>query len=109
MEFKIKPEKLEKWKKAVGNNCCDAYSWGVVWATCDAFEALDDGKTCKEVEDAAFKGKGITGFMAGAAASWIAEFHERGEEFREYWNAQFSDEKREGTINPAIITLKDKQ
>lgn len=103
--FKIKPGLLEDWKKFVANNSTDSYSFGVVRAAIASFEALDEGKTPKEAEES-WKGIGLTGFMAGAAANTISKFHERGEEFRVYWNNQFGVSVDNGTVNPAMLTFK---
>ena len=105
--YKIKPDQLDKWKTAVGNNALDPYSFGVVLATCAAFEVLDNpDKTPKDAE-AAWNGLGLSGFMAGCSAQWIAKYHERGDEFRQYFNAQWGvteDKAKGGTVNPALWT-----
>lgn len=108
-EFKIKNARRKQWKEAVGNNALDAYSFGVIRAVVASFEILDSGGTPAEAE-AAWKGLGLTGFMAGAAAKMIGFYHERGDEFRTYWNQQFGVSEAEakgGTVNPAVVTMKD--
>ena len=108
-DFKLKEGLAEEWKKAAGANCLDPYSFGVVQATVNAFELLVEGKTPEEVENGAFGGHGYSGFMVGSAAGWIAKFHQRGEEFNQYWNNKFgvSEEKAKGgTVNPALITIE---
>jgi hypothetical protein len=108
-DFKIKPEMIEGWKTYCSKNCMDPYSFGVMRATCAAFEVLDQGGT-PEMAQAAWKGLGLTGYMAGAAAQSIAAFHERGEEFKKYWNTSWGvpDETR-GVVNPALVTIKTKE
>lgn len=109
MSFKIKPELKEEWMKCAGNNCCDGYSFGVVLATIKVFEALDAGKTPKEADES-MHGLGISGFMAGCVAGWVSKFHERGEEFRQYWNKEWgvTDEQAgpTGVVNPAVLVSK---
>lgn len=103
--FKIKPEMTEIWKKTVSENCMDSYSFGVTIAVIKSFEILDDdSKSPKEAQEA-WKGLDMTGFMAGCAASIISQIHLRGQEFREYWNKQFGSDSKEGTVNPAIMTV----
>jgi hypothetical protein len=109
-EFKIKPDKVDAWKKWAGNNSLDGYSFGVVKATVKVMGALDQGKTPKEANEEMY-GMGISGFMAGCVAQSIAEFHERGDEFRKFWNKEWGvseDQANGGTVNPAILTVKDK-
>lgn len=106
-DFKIKPDLKDEWIRAAGNSCCDGYSFGVVQATVAAFGILDSGGTCKEAEDK-FGEIGISGYMAGCCAGWISRFHERGEEFRIYWNKQWGvdeDKANGGVVNPAIMTI----
>lgn len=105
-DFKIKPELLEQYKKQIGNNCCDPYSFCVVRAVILSFQILDNPeKGCKEAQDV-WRGLGISGFMAGEAASYISHFHERGEEFRQYWNELWGVKDNSGVVNPAIWTSK---
>lgn len=71
-------------------------------------QGLDEGKTPQEAEDFGVEGSDITGFMAGAIAVIIAHFHSRGEEFKTYFNKQMGGTGEEkGTINPAILEIKD--
>lgn len=106
-DFKIKPELLDEWKNVVGENSCDPYSFGVVMATVNSFKVLDNPKSTPKEAEEAWKGLGLSGFMAGSAASWIAYFHERGEEFNTFWNKQFGVENKKGTVNPAILTINN--
>ena len=55
---------------------------------------------------------GITGYMAGAVASIVAQCHSRGDEFRRKWNldTQIQDEgekanEGEGVLNPALLSI----
>jgi len=64
--------------------------------------------------DEEIKTGGITGFMAGAAASMISHCHSRGEEFRKKWNKStaIGDEgdkanaKDGAVLNPALLTIE---
>lgn len=107
-EFKIKPELIEEWKKIAGENCTDAYSFGVVTATIAVFGGLDRGLSPKEANEAAY-GMGISGFMAGCMAQYVSKFHIRGDEFRVFWNKEWGvTEETDGVVNPAIVTFKTK-
>lgn len=69
--------------------------------------ALDEGKTPEEAIKE-LNGRDLTGYMAGIAADVVAHFNPRGEELRSAWNKRYGGKGNEkGTINPAIITLKD--
>ena len=101
----VKPELVNEWKEYVTKNTQDGYSAGVVDTVVRGMRALSEGKTPKQVEET-WDGSGITGFMAGRAASAIAHFSPRGGEFKAYWNRQFGvGENVEGTINTAILTV----
>lgn len=107
-DFKIIPSLKEEWKTEVSRNACDPYSFGVVVATTRVFEALDQGATPEQAEKGML-GLGISGFMAGCVAGWVGKYHERGNEFRTYWNDKWGvDEEKAkgGMVNPAILTLK---
>ena len=105
---------LEKeWETAKANNR-DPYGGQVVIATEAIGKALDDGLSVKEAHDK-MHGFGLTGFMAGCVAQWIAHFHPRGEEYRQWWNLenQIRDEgekanKGKGVLNPALMTIETK-
>lgn len=107
LSFKIQESKKAEWKKAVGNNCMDSYSFGVIEATTAAFRVLDADGSPEDAEKS-WKGMDLTGYMAGAAAQMIGHFHVRGDEFRKYWNSKFGvDEEKAkgGTVNPALMTF----
>lgn len=107
-DFKIKPELVDKFKTRMGNNCMDPYSFACVEVTIKVIKALDAGKTVKEAHDEMY-GAGLSGFMAGEVAGMVSHFHERGDEFRKFWNEKFgvTEEKAKGgVVNPALVTLK---
>jgi len=102
----VKPGLEQEYENYVDKNQ-DSYGNGVILAGHLVGQALDEGKTCEESENA-MHGFGITGFMAGCVASSIKHFHPRGDEFNEYWNNQFGSSSKDGTVNPAILTIKTK-
>lgn len=93
------------WEKAKAANT-DSYGGAAIKAAAHAMCLLDEGKTPKEALDVGFKGKDLTGFLAGCAASLVGQCHERGDEFREHWNQQYGVTDSKGTVNPAIMTIK---
>lgn len=104
-DFKIKTDKKDEWMSVAGQSCKDSYSFGVVLATVRAFGVLDDPTKTPEDAEKSWLGIGLSGFMAGCAAQWVVHFHERGEEFRVYFNAQWGvDESKAngGVVNPAL-------
>lgn len=107
--FGVKPELEEEWKIAVGKNCMNGYSFGVVLATIASFEVLDAGGTAEDaIKIWTTKKLDITGFMAGCAAQWIGHYHRRGDEFRMAWNDRYGvteERAKGGTVNPAIMTM----
>lgn len=106
-DFKIKADKVANYKIKMGNNCMDPYSFACVEGTIKVISALDAGKTVKEAHDAMY-GMGLSGFMAGEVAAMVSTYHERGEEFRDFWNEQFGVSKEKangGIVNPAIVTI----
>ncbi len=104
----LKPGLEEKYESYVSKNQ-DNYGHEVILVTARVCKLLDEGKTPQEAEDEGIKDSGITGFMAGAMASAIAYYHPRGEEFKVYFNKQCGGTGEEkGTINPAILTVKEK-
>lgn len=107
--MKTKEGLQDKYDNFAKLNSEDEYSKGVVTAI-DAFaEALDEGKTPDEADEFMCKKEpGLTGYMVGEAMRAIAYFHPRGEEVRVWSNKRWGGTGEEkGTINPAIITLKD--
>lgn len=110
-DFKIKPDKIEDFKKAMGSNCMDPYSFACVEGTIKVIAALDSGKSVKESHDEMYE-TGLTGFMAGEIARMVSTFHERGDEFKDFWNEQFGVSKEKakgGVVNPALLTIETKE
>lgn len=105
--MKIK-EGLEKEYEEYIRINSDSYSKAVIDAGESVGNVLDEGKTPEEAGEV-LNGQGLTGYMAGATISAIVKFHSRGEEVRIWWNSKYGVSKEEkGTVNPAILTLKEK-
>jgi hypothetical protein len=107
VDFKLKAGMQDKWDQWIEMNSKDDYSKGVVTATQAVMKKLAEGADVKDAHDAMY-GMGLTGFMAGCLAGAVAEFSERGDEFRKFWNERLgvSEEKAKGgTVNPAIVTI----
>lgn len=49
--------------------------------------------------------EGITGFMYGAAVNILSQCWEHGEELRKWHNKEY-DYEGDGTVNPAMLTVK---
>ena len=103
----------EKWASWVENNK-DPYGGACVAVARKAMEILDlepgDFDTHELISraDKESGAGGITGYMAGAAASMISVCHSRGEEFRAKWNKSYNvdeSQSKGGVVNPAIITI----
>lgn len=109
-ENKYEPKNLKDpkaWAEACAANT-DGYGGAGIRAAAHTMCLLDDGKSPKEAEETGFKGKDLTGFLAGCAAGIIAQVHERGDEFNEYWNTRFgAPAGSKGTVNPALMTMRD--
>jgi hypothetical protein len=119
-KMKIRFFKFFKYRKAKKVNSSDLYSNRVVayaheWAV-GMQRAMREGKEMSEVveEISHFVDyDGITSFMYGCAASFIACFWKHGEEFRKWFNLhnQTGDEgekankKRNTILNPAILSI----
>jgi len=110
----------ESWDKCVIKNS-DPYGGTCCAVARRAMEILDEEPgdfdahklLCRADEESG--AGGITGFMAGAAASMISTYHSRGEEFRAKWNIdnQIGTEGEKanesgGTLNPALVTMEVK-
>jgi len=108
----VREDVLNDWETYVTKNTQDGYSAGVVDASLRVMQALSEGKTPEEAEKVIYE-MGITGFMAGCMAQTVSHFHPRGNEFKQYWNRQFMDEKdaetAKGVVNPAILTIGQKE
>lgn len=71
--------------------------------------ALDEGKSPEEAEKECH-GHDLTGNMVGMAMEVVVKFNPRGDEMKVWWNKHCGGTGEEkGTINPAIITFKDKE
>lgn len=53
------------------------------------------------------KGHGITGFQYGCAVATLRDVWERGAELNAWHNGEYGLPNAEGTVNPAILVLKD--
>jgi hypothetical protein len=83
------------------------YAQAIVDAAERVGVALDEGKTPEEAIEA-LKGGDLTGYMAGVATQLVVQFNPRGEELKPAWNKHCGGTGEEkGTINPALITIKD--
>lgn len=118
--MKIRFFKLFKYRKAKKINSSDSYSNRVVtyaheWAV-GMQRAMREGKEMSEVAEEIshfVDYDGITGFMYGCSASFIACFWKHGKEFRKWFNLhnQIGDEgekankKRNAILNPAILSI----
>lgn len=107
----MKLKNKEGWEKfATINN--DPYGSCVVryaerWANMMEQE-MENGKTLIEIADATSHKadtEGITGYMYGCAVSILSQVWEHGEELRKWHNKEYGYEGN-GTVNPAIITIK---
>jgi hypothetical protein len=119
-KMKIRFFKFFKYRKAKKINSSDSYSNRVItyaheWAV-GMQRALREGKEMSEVAEEIshfVDYDGITGYMYGRAASFIAFFWKHGKEFRKWFNLynQIGDEgekankKRNRILNPAILSV----
>lgn len=105
-------KELEKEFESWANKNKGPYGKACVDVARKVMEFLDKGEPfdCYDLitkADNAVEAGGITGYMAGVVASAVSHFHERGEEFRKKWNEGYGVKDNKGTVNPAIMTLKD--
>lgn len=97
-----------KQEEGSGPKIPEDYFKGIVDAVERVGTALDENKTPEEAIDT-LKGFGITGFMAGIAIETVCHFNPRGDELRPAWNKHCGGTgKEEGVINPAIVTIGEK-
>lgn len=102
-----KDDKTAKdWQGSLKKNQ-DGYGFAVMEVVSKLGANLDKGMSPEDAEADAIKDSGITGFMAGAMAGMIAQLHPRGEEFNKWWNNKFGVKDSKGTVNPAILTIKE--
>lgn len=109
--MKVKDQKVyDDWKA----KNTDGYGMGIFrfaekWANLME-EKISEGKSVKDIADKTSNEadtEGITGFMYGAAVSILAQCWEHGEELRKWHNKEY-DYEGEGTVNPAILTIKER-
>jgi hypothetical protein len=119
-KMEIRFFKFFKYRKAKKVNSSDSYSNRVVayaheWAV-GMQRAMREGKEMSEVAEEIshfVDYDGITGFMYGCAASFIACFWKHGKKFRKWFNLhnQIGDEgekankKPNAILNPAILSI----
>jgi len=107
MDLKLKDK--EAWDTAVAVNvdpygkCCIDVARRVM-EKIDAGEEINPHKLICDADKEIGAG-GITGYMAGAVASMISAWHEKGEEFKRVWNKGHGVENAKGTVNPALVTV----
>lgn len=108
--MKIKPEFQAEYDKYVEINSADEYSKCVITCTESFGNAIDEGKTPDEAERIMLDtedGEGLTGYMVGAIMAAVAHFHPEGEKVRVWWNNRYGVSSEKGTVNPAIVTMKE--
>ncbi len=108
--FKIQAHRVEEFKKAMGENCMDSYSFCCVEGTIRVLVALDRGDSAEKAIEA-MVGMGLTGFMAGCVSEIVSRFHQRGEEYRIAWNKKYGvddSQAKGGIVNPAIVTIGER-
>ena len=107
----VKPETAEEWLQFAANNRNDGYSVFVVKAVISMMKKLDAGVSFEDAEQQVYCDElGLSGFMAGGAASALSHFAKQGEEYRKHWNKQYGieDPEEKGTVNPAVLSIKKK-
>lgn len=101
----------QTWQQCQDNNqdsygryCVDCARLIMQWL--DEREGAVDADALIREADQVHDG-GLTGFQAGCVASIVSQLHSRGQEFRDSWNQAFGQPPgKEGTVNPAIITVE---
>ena len=88
----MKLRNKEGWETAIKNNP-DPYGGCCINVARRVMELLDDAReidACGLIHQANKElDARITGFMAGAVASMVSAFHERGDDFKKSWNKSF--------------------
>lgn len=108
----MKLKNKELWDQYVEKNN-DPYGSACIKVAEEVMKILDNNQEF-DAHDIIIQGDnnaktgGITGFMAGAVASMVSQCHERGDEFRAKWNKSYGSNSKEGTVNPAILTIDTK-
>ena len=107
----MKLKNKERWEQFITINN-DLYGSGVVRYAerCANMmeQEMESGKSLIEIADATSQKadtEGITGYMYGCAVSILSQVWEYGEELRKWHNKEYGYEG-DGTVNPAIITIK---
>lgn len=89
--YLIKTEMIKQWSYFVDNNCNELYSTMVVEAVYEMLLKIDNFVPFEEAEQEIYKEKySLSGYMIEAAANAVSYFSKRGEEYRAYWNEQYS-------------------
>lgn len=108
----IKKGKEEDYMVCVETNSKNEYSRAVInflesWADLMEERILNGEKICDMAEQTSNDAdtEGITGFMYGCAVNILAQVWEHGEELRRWHNEQYGY-NGEGTVNPAVVTIK---
>jgi hypothetical protein len=101
----ILDDKYEEWKKLCITNSKSSYSISIIRMVYEALVLISEGKSFKEAIDFVDQKHNSSGYATGLVAATISEFAKVGEEFKKYWNGQFTQEEVDGTINPAIIHI----
>jgi len=103
----IRASLKSEWEDCKEKNSQDDYSKACIDSAIEVMTALEDGEEVHKAHDKMY-GHGLSGFMAGCVAQMVSRFSPRGEEFKDFWNKQFGvDEKADGVVNPAVLTIKE--
>lgn len=110
---------LEEWNKYIDSNkepygraiCVFANYWAKYMEEliADKFEDLSKEQIDECGRKADDYAGGITGFMYGAAISMLRDTWKYGKDLNKWHNKSYGVEDSEGTVNPAIITVGEKQ
>jgi len=117
--MKIKEGKEQNWKEwqecntdMYGGQCI---SFAKKWAAAMEIEMelgkkLEDvaDKTCSDI-DKQLGQWGLTGFMYGMVVAVLADVWEHGERLKKWHNTKHGQPDAKGTVNPAILVLKEEK
>lgn len=53
--------------------------------------------------------EGMTGFMVGVSINILSQCWEFGKDLKLWWNKQWGVEDAEGTVNPAVLVIGEKE
>lgn len=98
----------DRWLECIAANN-DDYGIRAVQAAAHAMKLMDAGATMQDAEKVGFSGKGLSGYLAGCAASIVCECHERGSDFRAHWNTVWGAPDFNGVVNPALVQIKGRE